>query len=99
MNDIHNRVWAAIEARQGEPVSRAELCASLDVEDRTLREIIRELNIQGKPIVAVEHAPGGYKVGTPAECRAAAAILRAKATSLFERARGLEPKAAQGVLW
>ena len=98
-DDIHGRVWRAVEARGGEAISRQALCRWLDVPDRTLREIIRELNIQGFPVVAVEHAPGGYKLGTPSECRAAAATLRAKAASLFERARGLEPRAEQGTMF
>jgi hypothetical protein len=98
-DEIHGKVWRAIEGRNGAPVSRQALCRWLDVPDRTLREIIRELNIQGFPVVAVEHAPGGYKLGTPEECRAAAATLRAKAASLFERAHGLEPRQTQEALW
>lgn len=83
-------IWEAVKACDGAPVSRTELEALTGLHDRLNREIIHDLNKAGFPIVSVEHAPGGYKVGDRDECEAAAAVLRAKARSMYERAAGLD---------
>lgn len=93
------KIWEAVERADGEPVSRAELASRTRLSDRTVRDIVSEMNVHGFPIVAVEHAPGGYKLGTEDECREAAAVLRAKAATLYERAHGLTPRARQEAMF
>ena len=78
-----NDIWRAI---QRGPVTREELEVLTGLPDRRVRRIVASLASKGYPVVP---SPGGYKVGTPAEVRAEARILRSTARAINHRADAL----------
>ena len=76
--------------RDGEPVSRAELVSLTGLSDRTVRDIVSDMNARSIPAIFDDKPPGGCRLGTKADCKKAAAVLRAKSGTMDRRAQGLE---------
>lgn len=99
----HQRVLAALQHCRGrrQAVSNADLAATLGLNPRLLRRVIKELAEQfGQPIGTAygSEAGGHYWIVDPAERRATVDALLRHGASLFKRAHSLDRAAARATL-
>lgn len=68
---MHEALLALLETRRGagQAITARELAARVGTSERTVRDLIRELRLQGHLICSTTEAPGGFFVHPSAEER------------------------------
>lgn len=85
-NTTKNMVLSMLTTK---PQSRYILARAIGISERTFREAVRQLRLEGEPIIS-ESRGRGYRLGTKEEAKATARELRSRAYDLLRTAKALE---------
>jgi len=90
---IKERVWGVIQMHtKKNPVKTKEIAEAVGTNVREVREAVRELVLEGKPIGSRTTPAGYYVITEPEELREAYAKLMKRGLAILERAKALKDK-------